>query len=75
MKKKIGKKIKKRTQKKTLKKKKIKVSSGQNRQPKGLNLQKVIGFKFQTLSKVYEILLLGQLNFYLPCLQVKNIQI
>ena len=54
MKRKIGKKTKKRTRKKTLKKKKVKISSRQNNRPKGLNLQKVIGFKFQTLSKAYE---------------------
>ena len=50
-----NKKVKKKNQKKDLRKKKgLKTKSRQNRQLKSIDLQKVIGFKFQTLSKAYE---------------------
>ena len=53
--KKKNKKIKKKAQKKTLRKKKrSKIKSRRNKQLKSIDLQKVIGFKFQTLSKAYE---------------------
>ena len=44
----------KKTRKKTLKKKRSKKNNRQNKQPKAIDLQKVIGFKFQSLSKVYD---------------------
>ena len=50
----MKKKIKKKARKKTLKKKKSGAKNKQNSQLKTINLQKVIGFKFQALSKVYE---------------------
>ena len=53
--KKKNKKVKKKKQKKDLRKKKeSKTKSRQNRQLKSIDLQKVIGFKFQTLSTAYE---------------------
>ena len=45
------KKIRKRAKKKTLKKKRNKINS---RQSKGMDFQNVIGFKFHSLSKVFQ---------------------
>ena len=50
----MKKKNKKKVKKKTLKKKKIRANSKRNGQAKSMDLQKIIGFKFQTLSKVYK---------------------
>ena len=54
MKRKIKKKIKKKTQRKALKKKRSKINGRQNKRPKTMNLQKVMGFKFQTFAKAYD---------------------
>ena len=47
-------KIKKKVKKKNLKKKRTKARNKRNSQLKTVNLQKVIGFKFKSFSKVYE---------------------
>ena len=54
VKRKIKKKIKKKTQRKALKKKRSKINGRQNKRPKTMNLQKVMGFKFQTFVKAYD---------------------
>ncbi len=46
--------IKKKTRKKASKKKRSKANSRKRNQRKTINLQQVMGFKFQTLSKAYE---------------------
>ena len=54
MKKRNKKKTKKKTQRKALKKKRVRANSRLKKQPRTINLQKIVGFKLQTLNKVYE---------------------
>ena len=49
----MKKKIRKKTKKKNLKKRRIKVKSKRNGHDKSIDLQKIISFKFQKLSKAY----------------------
>ena len=51
----MRKKSKNKIKKKTLKKKRrIKANSGKTSRNKSMDLQKIVGFKFQTLNKAYE---------------------
>ena len=53
----MKKKNKKKIKKKALRKKKIKAKRRKNGHDKSVDLQKILSFKFQTISKAFEVLI------------------